>query len=172
MKSVINYKKYTFNNYYIRNYFNLLTILHKVYFLFKNYERRVIMKKKIITLLLAIFITISSIVPAVAMEQTTSDKISNEKTSVNNVGNKENKILPNGEKGIKSKEEKDSNKLEKETKQKSNEKNSKEKEFNLLKEAKNVQMRPVKTHDDVIKKNHCEKRKWRTTRDCGTMADS
>ena len=152
MKSVINYKKYTFNNYYIRNCFNLLTILHKVYFLFKNYERRVIMKKKIITLLLAIFITISSIVPAVAMEQTTSDKISNEKTSVNNVGNKENKILPNGEKGIKSKEEKDSNKLEKETKQKSNEKNSKEKEFNLLKEAKNVQMRPVKTHDDVIKK--------------------
>ena len=100
------------------------------------------MKKKIITLLLAIFITISSIVPAVAMEQTTSDKTSNEKTSVDNVGNKENKILPNGEKGIKSKEEKDSNKLEKETKQKSNEKNSKEKEFNLLKEAKNVQMRP------------------------------
>ena len=112
MKSVINYKKYTFNNYYIRNCFNLLTILHKVYFLFKNYERRVIMKKKIITLLLAIFITISSIVPAVAMEQTTSYKTSNEKTSVNNVGNKKNKILPNGEKGIKSKEEKDSNKLE------------------------------------------------------------
>ena len=43
------------------------------------------MKKKIITLLLAIFITISSIVPAVAMEQTTSDKTSNEKTSVNNI---------------------------------------------------------------------------------------
>ena len=40
MKSVINYKKYTFNNYYIRNFFNLLTILHKVYFLFKNYEEK------------------------------------------------------------------------------------------------------------------------------------
>ena len=71
------------------------------------------MKKKIITLLLAIFITISSIVPAVAMEQTTSDKISNEKTSVNNVGNKENKILPNGEKGINLKRRQNRNQMKK-----------------------------------------------------------